>query len=82
MNRLELLGRRRELLVLSARLQRANIETRLDRLEVNPKRALFDCAMHQLSRQAMRGALATALTKILVKGWRHARSHDHNDAAA
>ncbi len=76
MSKLELLGRRRELLVLSARLQRANLETRLDRLEAHPERALFDFAIHQLSRQAMRGALLTAVIKALAQGWRRARSHD------
>ncbi len=76
MNKLELLERRRDLLVLSARLQRANIETRLDRLEAHPERALFDCAIHQLSRQAMRGALLTGVIKLLMKRWRGAQNHD------
>lgn len=74
MNRLELLGRRREVLVLSARLQRANIETRLDRLQAHPERALFDFAIHQLFGRAMRGALLTAVANIVMKGRRRARS--------
>ncbi len=76
MNRLELLGRRREVLVLSARLQRANIETRLDRWEAHPERALSDFAIRQLSRRSVRGVLLTALAEVLVKGWRHARRRD------
>lgn len=76
MSKLELLERRRDLLILSARLQRANIETRLDRLEAHPERVLFDCAIHQLSRQAMRGALLTGVIKLLMKRWRGAQNHD------
>ena len=76
MNKLELLERRREALVLSARLQRANIETRLDRLEAHPERAMLDFAIHQLSRHTMRGALLTGVAKVLIKGWRHARRRE------
>jgi len=76
MNNIELLSRRRELLVLSARLQRASIKARLDLFQADPKQALFDFAAHQLRRPSVRTALLLALADVLVKIWRRGRTHN------
>lgn len=74
MNKLELLARRRELVVLTAKLQRASIRARLDRLQSNPRQALFDFAAQQLRRPSVRTALLIALADVLAKIWRHRRA--------
>lgn len=74
MNDIELLARRRELLVLSAGLQRANLQARLDRLQADPMHVLFDLAVGQLRRTSVRAALAVALAEVLVRIWRRARA--------
>ena len=76
MNNIELLSRRRELLVLSARLQRASIKARLDLFQADPKQALFDFAAHQLQRPSVRTALLISLAELLVKIWRRGRTHN------
>ncbi len=76
MDNIELLSRRRELLVLSARLQRASIKARLDLVQADPKQALFDFAAHQLRRPSVRTALLLALADVLVKIWRRGRTHN------
>jgi len=76
MNNIELLSQRRELLVLSARLQRASIKARLDLVQADPKQALFDFAAHQLRRPSVRTALLLALADVLVKIWRRGRTHN------
>jgi hypothetical protein len=53
MTELEILRRRRELVVLSAELQRATIARRLERLQLNPIRA----ALGQVARVASRPLL-------------------------
>lgn len=74
MNDIEWLARRRELLVLSARLQRATLKARLDLLQADPKQALFDFAARQLSRPSVRTTLLIALGDVLLKIWRRLRA--------
>ncbi|HYA76360.1 MAG TPA: hypothetical protein VED83_05575 [Burkholderiaceae bacterium] len=69
MTRLQLLARRRELLVLSAQLQRATIKARLDRVQANPGWALFEFAVRLLQRPSVRTAALIALGDVLGKLW-------------
>jgi len=57
---LETLRRRRELVVLSAEVQRATVVHRLDRIEASPMRAAFGFAANATRAVAMR-RLAVAL---------------------
>jgi hypothetical protein len=66
---LELLQRRRELVVLAARLQRATVVRRLERIEANPGRRLLGIAANAVSRPALL-SLGTAAVRFAVRAYR------------
>ncbi|HYA59941.1 MAG TPA: hypothetical protein VED85_06255 [Burkholderiaceae bacterium] len=67
MSKLKLLAQRRELVVLSAEMQRVAIKARLDRLQENPKRAIFSFALGLLGRPWVRAAAVVLLGDLLAK---------------
>jgi hypothetical protein len=70
---LELLRRRRELVVLSAELQRATIAKRLERIEANPARRVLGIAASYLRRPAVL-KVGTALLGFGLRTWRRRRT--------
>jgi hypothetical protein len=66
---LEQLRQRRELVVLAAELQRANVVRRLERIQVNPARKLLGLAATAVSRPALL-TLGTAALKFAVRAYR------------
>jgi hypothetical protein len=66
---LELLQRRRELVVLAAQLQRATIVRRLDRIQANPARRLLGLAAGAVSRPALL-SLGGAAMRYAVRAYR------------
>jgi len=66
---LELLRRRRELVVLAAQLQRATVVRRLERIEANPARRLLGFAANAVSRPALL-SLGTAAVRFAVRAYR------------
>jgi len=64
---LELLEQRRELVVLSADLQRAAIKARLDRLQGNPTGAILAFAFGLLRRPWTRTAALVVLGDLLKR---------------
>jgi len=66
---LELLRRRRELVVLAAHLQRATVVRRLERIEANPARRLLGFAANAVSRPALL-SLGTAAVRFAVRAYR------------
>jgi len=66
---LEQLRQRRELVVLAAELQRANVVRRLERIQVNPARKLLGLAATAVSRPALL-TLGTAAIKYAVRAYR------------
>ena len=69
MTELEQLRQRRELVVLAAELQRANVVRRLERIQVNPARKLIGLAATAVSRPALL-TLGTAAVKYAVRAYR------------
>ena len=69
MTELELLRRRRELVALAARLQRATVVRRLERIEANPARRLLGFAANAVSRPALL-SLGTAAVRFAVRAYR------------
>ena len=67
MSKLKLLAQRRELVVLSAEMQRAAIKARLDRFQENPTRAILVFALRSLARSWIRGAAVIVLNNLLRK---------------
>jgi hypothetical protein len=65
---LEQLRQRRELVVLAAELQRANVVRRLERIQVNPARRILGFAASVASRPAML-TLGTAAFKFALRAW-------------
>jgi hypothetical protein len=70
---LELLRRRRELVLLSAELQRATIAKRLERLEENPARRALGMAASFVRRPATL-KVGSALFAYAVRAWRRRRA--------
>jgi hypothetical protein len=70
---LEQLRQRRELLVLAAELQRANVVRRLDRIQANPARRLITTAA-SLARRPMFISLGTAALRLAVRTLRRRRA--------
>jgi hypothetical protein len=68
-----MLRRRRELVVLSAELQRATISKRLERIEMNPARRLFGLATSFAKRPAVL-KVGTALLGYGLRTWRRRRA--------
>ena len=70
---LEQLRQRRELVVLAAELQRANVVRRLERIETNPARRLVGLAAGALKRPAML-SIGTAAIRMVVRLLRRKRT--------
>ena len=66
MTELETLRQRRELVVLAAELQRANIVRRLERLQENPARRIFGFAAGVIRRPAM-VSIGTAAVRMAYR---------------
>ena len=69
MTELEQLRQRRELVVLAARLQRATVMRRIERLRANPARRVFGLAAVAARRPAML-SLGTAAARFALRLWR------------
>lgn len=69
MTELEQLRSRRELVVLAADLQRANIVRRLERIQVNPAKRILGFAASVAARPAML-TLGTAAVKFAIRAFR------------
>ena len=69
MTELELLARRRELVLLSAELQRATFARRLDRIDANPARVALGYAAKMASRP-MLWKVGTAAVGLAVRAYR------------
>jgi hypothetical protein len=66
---LELLRQRRELVVLAAELQRANVVRRLERVQANPARKVLGFAAGIAAKPAML-TLGTAALRFAVRAFR------------
>jgi hypothetical protein len=69
MTELEELERRRELVVLAARLQRATLMRRAERLRAGPARRVFSIAAGAARRPAVL-SLGTAAARFAFRLWR------------
>ena len=69
MTELEQLRHRRELVILTAELQRANVVRRLERVQDNPTRRLLALAANAVKRPAM-VSLGGAAMRFAVRAWR------------
>jgi len=69
MTELEELRQRRELVVLAARLQRATMIRRVERLRANPARRVFDMAAVAARRPALM-TIGTAAARLAMRLWR------------
>lgn len=69
MTELETLQRRRELVVLAARLQRATVVRRLERIEANPARRVLEFAAQAVRRPALLSLGGTAV-RYAVRAYR------------
>ena len=74
MTELEQLKQRRELVVLAAELQRANVVRRLERIQVNPARKILGLAATVATRPALI-TLGTAALKYAVRAYRRRTRH-------
>jgi hypothetical protein len=66
---LEELRQRRDLIVLAARLQRATVVRRIERLRANPTRRMFGLAAMAARRPAI-VTLGTAAARFALRAWR------------
>jgi hypothetical protein len=66
---LDLLRRRRELVVLTAQLQRATVLRRLEHIQANPARRLLGFAANAVSRPALL-SLGGAAVRYAVRAYR------------
>lgn len=69
MTEFEELRTRRELVVLAAELQRANVVRRFERIQANPARRILGFAAGMAARPAML-TLGTAAVKYVVRAFR------------
>lgn len=69
MTELEELEQRRELVVLAARLQRATMMRRVERLRANPTRRVFNLAASAARRPAVL-SIGTAVARLALRLWR------------
>jgi hypothetical protein len=69
MTEIETLRKRRELVMLSAELQRATIARRLSRIEANPARVALGYAAKVASRPLLIG-LGTKAVRLAVRAYR------------
>lgn len=80
MTELDELRHRRELVVLTAELQRANVVRRFERLEVNPARKALGFAARTLSRPVLL-SMGSAAVRFAVRAYRRRsarRKHLHH----
>jgi hypothetical protein len=70
---LEQLRQRRELVVLAAELQRANVVRRLERIQANPARRVLNLAASAVKRP-MFISLGTAAVRFAVRMYRRRRA--------
>lgn len=73
MTELEQLRQRRELVILAAELQRANITRRLERIQANPAKRVLGFAANAVSRPLLL-KLGTAAVTFAVRAYRKKRS--------
>lgn len=73
MTELEQLKQRRELVVLAAELQRANLARRLERIQANPAKRVLGLAANAVSRPLLL-KLGTAAVTFAVRAYRKKRS--------
>lgn len=73
MTELEQLKQRRELVMLAAELQRANLARRLERVQTNPARHVLGFAASAVSRPTLIKVGSAALT-FAVRAYRKKRS--------
>jgi len=73
MTELEQLRQRRELVVLAAELQRANLARRLERIQANPAKRVLGLAANAVSRPLLL-KLGTAAVTFAVRAYRKKRS--------
>jgi hypothetical protein len=69
MTELEELRQRRSLVVLAARLQRATVMRRVERLRANPSRRVFNFAA-SVARKPGVVTLGTAAARMAIRLWR------------
>ena len=69
MTELEELRQRRELVVLAARLQRATVMRRVERLRANPARRIFGFAAAAARKPAVM-TIGTAAARLALRFWR------------
>lgn len=72
MTEIEELKQRRELVVLAARLQRANVVRRVERLRANPARHVLGFAAMAARRPALL-SIGTAAARFALRAWRRSR---------
>lgn len=73
MTELEQLKQRRELVVLAAELQRANLARRLERIQANPAKRVLGLAANAVSRPLLL-KLGSAAVTFAVRAYRRKRS--------
>ena len=73
MTELEELRERRNLIVLTAQLQRATVVRRLERLRTNPARRVLGLAMMAARRPAIL-SLGTTAARFALRAWRRRSS--------
>jgi hypothetical protein len=73
MTELEQLEQRRELVVLAAELQRANVVRRLERIQANPAKRVLGLAANAMSRPLL-FKLGSAAMTFAVRAYRKKRS--------
>ena len=73
MTELEQLEQRRELVVLAAELQRANLVRRLERIQANPAKRILGLAASAVRRPLML-KLGSAAVTFAVRAYRRKRS--------
>lgn len=73
MTELEQLKQRRELVVLAAELQRANVVRRLERIQANPARRVLGMVA-SLARRPMFLSLGGAAMRLALRSYRRRRA--------
>jgi hypothetical protein len=73
MTELELLEQRRELVMLAAELQRANVVRRLERIQANPAKRVLGLAANAIRRPLLLKLGSAAMT-FAVRTYRRKRS--------
>jgi hypothetical protein len=73
MTELEQLEQRRELVMLAAELQRANLSRRLERIQANPAKRVLGLAANAVSRPLLL-KLGSAAVTLAVRAYRKRRS--------